>query len=463
MRLHLVWLIAYSAVLVGVGVGVGRRVRTTGDFFVAGRRLGPGLLCATLLAANIGAGSTVGAAGLGYRDGLSAWWWVGSAGLGSLVLAWWVGPVMRREAARRDLRTVGDYLDARYGPAVRALIAALLWVGTLFILAGQLVAGARVLEAVAGLPKAAGCIISGLVMTAYFAAGGLRTAAVVNALQLVVLVGGFAAALAVGLARVGGLAGLRDAIPDSDYWSLGQAAGWRYFAMLAPSFIVSPGLLQKVYGARDERAVRVGVTLNAVALMLFAFVPVGLGALARARYPHLAVPELALPVVLVEDLPAVVGALGLAALYSAEVSTADAILFMLATSLSQDLYRRFLRPAASDREVLRVARGAAIAGGVLGVGLAVVAETVIDALSIFYSVLSVSLFVPLLAGLATRRPRSEAALAGIAAGIGVMVPSHVMSAGRGYGWMTPPLAGIVAAALAFGSVAALRRGKRTRS
>ena len=45
------------------------------------------------------------------------------------------------------------------------------------------------------------------------------------------------------------------------------ASGWMYVAMLAPAFIVSPGLLQKVYGARDDRAVRVGVGLNALVLL----------------------------------------------------------------------------------------------------------------------------------------------------------------------------------------------------
>ena len=81
------------------GLWIGRRVRGTGDFFVAGRRLGPGLLFSTMLAANIGAGSTVNAAALGYADGLSAWWWIGSAGIGSIVLAWLVGPSIRRLAA----------------------------------------------------------------------------------------------------------------------------------------------------------------------------------------------------------------------------------------------------------------------------------------------------------------------------------------------------------------------------
>src|SRR5512146_3232669 len=105
MSLHLLLLLVYSLFLLVLGLWIGRFVKGAGDFFVAGRRLGPGLIFATLLAANIGAGSTVGATGLGYRDGLSAWWWNGSAGIGSLALALWVGPRIWREAARRGYFT----------------------------------------------------------------------------------------------------------------------------------------------------------------------------------------------------------------------------------------------------------------------------------------------------------------------------------------------------------------------
>src|SRR3954462_8331253 len=98
-----------------LGLWLGRRVRASSDFFVAGRRLGPGLIFSTMLAANIGAGSTVGATGLGYQNGLAAVWWVGSAAVGSLVLALWIGPALRRVAAEHDLRTVGEFLEFRYG------------------------------------------------------------------------------------------------------------------------------------------------------------------------------------------------------------------------------------------------------------------------------------------------------------------------------------------------------------
>ena len=66
-----------------VGVALGRRVKTASDFFVARRQLGPGLIFSTMLAANIGAGSTVGATSVGYSEGIAAWWWAGSAAIGS--------------------------------------------------------------------------------------------------------------------------------------------------------------------------------------------------------------------------------------------------------------------------------------------------------------------------------------------------------------------------------------------
>ena len=121
-----------------------------------------------------------------------------------------------------------------------------------------------------------------------------------------------------------------------------------------------------MYGARDDRTVRIGVGLNAVALLVFAVIPPLLGMMARTAFPDLQDYDLALPKLLMDSLPPLVGALGLAALFSAEVSSADAILFMLSTSLSQDLYKGFARPTASDTEVLSVARWAAIVSGVLG-------------------------------------------------------------------------------------------------
>jgi SSS family solute:Na+ symporter len=454
MSVHLIVLLAYSALLIGIGLWVGRSVGSTGAFFVARRRLGAGLLFSTVLAANIGAGSTVGATGLGYDLGLGAWWWNGSAGIGSLLLALWIGPRIWRAAAARNLLTVGDYLEYRYGRAVRGVVAVLIWFGTLSILAGQLIGLAWILEVVAGVPKPAGCLLGGALVTTYFTAGGLAGTAWVNVVQLTVKLAGFAIALPLVLASVGGVPALLSAhaatAGASGFWAGSRSLA--YLALLVPAFMVSPGLLQKIYGARDERAVRVGIGVNALALMAFGFVPALLGMAARQHYPTLANAELALPTLMANSLPAWVGALALAAVFSAEVSAADAVLFMLATSLSQDIYRRFLNPQATDRRVLGVARFAALAGGALGMGIAIWSPTIIGALSLFYALLGVCLFVPIVAGLHSRRAGTPEALSAIGAGVFTDVALRLMTGGRGIGAASPELIGLAVAALAFAVV-----------
>ena len=225
-----------------------------------------------------------------------------------------------------------------------------------------------------------------------------------------------------------------------------------YLALLGPAFIVSPGLLQKIYGARDDRAVRLGVGMNAVGLLLYAAVPVLMGMIARVRFPSLPNHELALPMVLMYGVPPIIGSLGLAAVFSAEISAADAGLFMLTTSLSQDLYKRFLNPAADDRRLLAVTRGAAVACGSIAVLIAIVSPTIIGVIGLFYALLGVSLFVPILAGLYARRAGTPEAVAAIVAGVATMLAVQFTTDGRGIGSVTPALAGILAASSGFAIV-----------
>jgi solute:Na+ symporter, SSS family len=452
--------------LIAIGLTVARLVRGSSDFFVAGRKLNAPLVFATVLASNIGAGATIGATGLGYRDGISAWWWSGSAAIGSVVLALFVGPRLWRIAAERNLYTAGDYLESRYGPTVRAIVASLIWLATLSILAGQLIAGAAVLTVVANVPRWVGTMISALVMTATFVSGGLLGSTWVNAVQLVVLLCGFSAALPIVLAHAGGISGILanpnlPATFGDFFYSSGPGSGWTFLIPLVPAFIISPGLMQKAYGASSARAVTRGIGLQAIALAGFAFVPSLLGMAARATHPGITDPNLVLPTLLVEQLSPALGALALAAVFSAEVNTCDALLFMLSTSLSQDLYKRFLRPQATDAQLLRVARWSAFVGGAGGVLFALRLATVIDALKIFYSLLGVTLLVPVIGGLYVRRAGSAEALVSMAAGIVTLLVVRFAVAAQ-YPWVDQTAAGLVAAAIGF-AIALLVRNRPARS
>jgi SSS family solute:Na+ symporter len=461
VNLQLTLLVAYSTGVVALGLWTSRLIRGSGDFFVAGRRLGAGLIFVSMIAANIGAGSTVGAAGLAYRDGISAWWWVGSAGVGSIVFAVTVAPRLWRVAKEHDFYTTGDYLEFRYGVSVRAVAVSLVGLGSLALLAGQLIAGAAILTVITGAPRWVGALVGGGVMTIYFTAGGLLGSAWVNTLQLIVMIAGFAVALPVALNSIGGFAAVTGHSAPSWFgdfmYSAGPGSGWTLLALTGPAFVISPGLIQKSWGGTTERAVRTGVALNATVLLGFAFVPVLLGMIARVAVPGIADPNAVLPTVLTRLLPPWLGAIALSAVFSTEVDTCDAILFMISTSASKDLYKRFLRPDASDAMLLRAARLTAFAGGLIGVLLAIVLQTVIGALTIFYSLLVVTLFVPIVGGIYVPGASSREALAAVCAGVLTLFIVR-FSLLPHYPWVDPTLSGIAAATIAFAVSLAVRRG-----
>ncbi len=458
MNLYLGALLFYSVFLMALGLFISRRVKSSSDFLVAGRSLGAGRIFATFLAANIGAGSTVGATGLGYRFGLSAWWWVGSASIGTLLLSQFLGPKLWRMAKEHGLATLPDFLEFRYGKAVKATISVLFWFGAMAILAAQLIAISWILNTVAGIPKWEGCLIGGAVAIVYCTAGGLMSSAFVNMFELAVTMSGLLLAIPFAIHALGGWGHIHElvqaqkgsgAATESMFSMVGvgskQILAW--LAILVPSFMISPGLVQKVYGARDVKAVRVGVGLNSIGQAIFAFVPAVLGLCAFAALPHLANPELALPTAMKLLLPKWLGVWTLASIFSAELSATDAILFMLSTSLAVDLYKTFLKPNISQQKLLVASRIASVGAGVLGILLAMVLPSIIAAVSIFYGLIAVSLFVPVVAGLYSQRVLSTAALASILSAVAATVLTMRLTANHGVGLLSPQAIGILTAAV----------------
>jgi SSS family solute:Na+ symporter len=458
MNLYLGALLFYSAFLMALGLFISRRVKNSSDFLVAGRSLGPGRLFATFLAANIGAGSTVGATGLGYRFGMSAWWWVGSASIGTLLLSQFIGPKLWIVAKRHNLATLQDFLEFRYGKTVKAIISVLFWCGAMAILAAQLIAISWILNTVAGIPKWGGCLIGGVVAIVYCTAGGLMSSSFVNMFELAVTMSGLLLAIPFAIHALGGWSHMHDlvlaqkataAASNSMFNIVGagskQVLVW--VAILVPSFMISPGLVQKMYGARDVKTVRLGIGLNSLGQAIFAFVPPVLGLCAFAALPHLPNPELALPAAMKFLLPKWLGIWTLASIFSAELSATDAILFMLSTSLAVDLYKTFQRPGISQKELLAASRIASAGAGVLGILLATVLPSIIAAVSIFYGLIAVSLFVPVMAGLYSKRVLSSAAVASILSAIAATVFTMRLTGGGGVGILSPQAIGILTGAV----------------
>jgi SSS family solute:Na+ symporter len=122
---------------------------------------------------------------------------------------------------------------------------------------------------------------------------------------------------------------------------------------------------------------------------------------------------------------------------------------MRATSLSQDLYKSMLTPSADDRTLLRVSRWTSVGAGLLGVGLAIVLPTVVDALKTFYGILTATLFVPLLAGLLSSRPSAGQARAAVLVSLVVLLGARGALSGSPLASWVPSVAAIAAATAVF--------------
>lgn len=95
---------------------------------------------------------------------------------------------------------------------------------------------------------------------------------------------------------------------------MGNSTILGYFLMLTPAFCISPGLIGKVYSAKDEPAIRKGTLLNGIVQLFFAFFPMLIGMCAFAAFPDLSNQELALPKAMKEMMPFGISALALSAI-----------------------------------------------------------------------------------------------------------------------------------------------------
>lgn len=444
MNWYLLVIALYAVLLIAVGVIISRRVKGADDFFVGGRKMAPFLLFITLVAPNIGAGSTVGVAGMGFTSGISAAWWIIASAVGTFILAFVIGPKIWEIAKNNGFYTLGDYLEYRYNRYFRGLISLMMAIGTLAIFAGQLMGIGWILSVVADIDKITSVLIAAVVVVLYFCAGGFLSAVYANLIEACVKLIGFIVAVPLVLAFVGGFEGLHtkvvanmaNATQSAAYFSfdgLGTTVIMGFFLMLMPSFFLSPALIGKVYSARDKKTVRISTFFCGVVMLLFSIIPVILGMAAYAIAPDLPQRDLALPYVMKECMPFWASALALAAIFSAEISAADAVLYMITTSFTKDLYKSFINPTISDEKLIKGGRIVTVLAGIIGIGLAIVLPNVISALSIFYSLMSVSITAPLLFGLFTKRSSAFSAIFAAIIGVIVTVGLEFFNGNKGIG------------------------------
>ncbi len=417
--------VAYLLSMHGIAWWVSRRIRDNEDFALAGRRLGPLLLAGTLAATEVGGGSSLGVAEKAYGEwGLSACWYVLAMAISFALLAL-VAPSLRGAM----VKTVPEFFRNRYGPK-NGLVAALIMIFPLVgLTAIQLMASATILSVMTGLSYTFSAIIVTVLVTEYSILGGLWSVTLTDVVQWVCIVLGCALVIPYALSASGGWESVAASLPPEKL-SLTEGIGWPGIAALAvmyfTSFSVGQEVVQRYYAARDARAARTGSLLAAGFYVLFALIPAVIGLLAfhmvqagtldaslieanGARY--------VLPTMAVAVLPSAVVGLLFAALISATMSSADSDLLAAGSIFANDLYRQYLKPQATDAQVLRATRWAMAFVGLLSLAVALMDwKDMITVLMFAFALRAGGEFVPYVAGHYWRRASAVSSMGSILCG-----------------------------------------------
>ncbi|WP_415408433.1 sodium:solute symporter family protein [Synechococcus sp. W2B2] len=407
-------LIAYLASTLVLGLWLARRNRGEDDYFVAGRRLSGWLAGASMAATTFSIDTPLYVAGIVGTRGLAANWEWWGFGLAHVAMAVVFAPLWRRSGVLTD----AAFTELRYGGAaaawlrgIKAFLLALpvncIGIGYAF-LAMRKVVGALGIVSDQPIPAVGGLsdtllllIIVAALVLAYAVAGGLWAVVITDFIQLILALLGAAAVAWAAVHAAGGMGPLLEQLDALGRPELLSIVPWRwddsgfnwiggagisvstflaYLTVQWWSFRRSDGggeFIQRMLATRNEQEARLaGWVFLVVNYLVRSWLWVLVALAAVVLLPDQADWELSYPALAVQFLPPVVLGLVVVSLVAAFMSTVSTSVNWGASYLTHDLYQRFLRPDASQRELLLVGQLMSVILLVLGVITALISDSI---------------------------------------------------------------------------------------
>jgi SSS family transporter len=318
--------------------------------------------------------------------------------------------------------TVPDYIAARFGSErARAMAAALIVVSYSIYLVAQFQASGEIALAVFGVPPLAAMLVVVASTAFYTMLGGVRSSSYIEFVQTLIMVTGLAVAVPVLLERVGGFGTALAFLGSLDDRLLGWYYGPKEIAAFGIAFSFSiaaaPYEMTRFYSMRDERTVKQAIAVSIGFQFLIGVTVLALGLFTRVLFPTLASEDQASSVMAYEVLPPLVAALLLVAMLSAIMSTVNSILLVTGAAVAHDLYGKFVRPDASEADLVRANRIAIVALAVIPVAAALQKYGDVQAIVVEQTKFIASFFfVPVVIGLNWRRGTAAGAVAAMLGG-----------------------------------------------
>jgi SSS family solute:Na+ symporter len=322
------------------------------NFILAGRKLTTPLVAVTITGLAIGGASTIGVSEQAFGVGLAAGWYNVAWAAGAILM----GVVAASRYRNLNIATVPELFEKFYDTKSRIACVFGQIIIQIVITSLQYVAGGAMLASL--LPDIftfkTGIIFSAVVFIGITSIGGMMTAGLTNILNVTLIYIGIIISTIIIVFRGGGIATITTKLPDTvPYFSpikgLGGMVILGWFAVMMTQTLSLQGTVQIACSAKDSKSAKNGFIIGGLMMIPIGFLSAIMGIAAKAAFPDINA-TLALPQIILSLNPVLSG-ITLAALWAADVSTACGLLLGSATLFSQDIYKRFINPDVSDKQL----------------------------------------------------------------------------------------------------------------
>ncbi|AEU39084.1 sodium:solute symporter family protein [Granulicella mallensis] len=428
MNLYAIVLGIIVVTLLSVSLARLGKVKTKADYLVAGRSLPAFVLVFTLLSSWIGSGSLLGGAENAYRHGFAALW-QGGGGWAGLLLIYFIAPRARKFAQF----TIPDLLESRYNQTARVLgVIAVLFTYTA-ITSYQFIGGGDIVHLI--FPSVTAVqgqyILAGFVIV-FTAIAGMGSVAYMDVVIGLLATFTMLAALPVLVHLAGGWKGVRATLPATHFQVFGDLTPINALELFLPTCLLMLGnqsMYQKFFSAKSEKDATRAVSGWIVGTVILETIIVAIAVVGSALYRTGEVhdrPREILAYTAIHGFGgskalAVLGALLVGAIFAKVVSTANNYLFSPATNLVNDVFARYIKRDASNKQILLVSRLMVVALGLWALYQSLGTTSVLKKSLYAYTIYSAALTPVILAAFFWKRATAAGAVASIAAGTVVTV------------------------------------------
>lgn len=447
--------LAYFAMMIGIGIYLSRRAQTKEDFIVAGRGLPLPQYTAAMAAVVIGGGCTMGVSTLSYQSGISGIWIGGVYAVSILLLSF----LLRTKLSNMRILSACEGFGVFYGPYARTLSAVVMLVYLFMIAVLQMVSIGTVLEVMLGWPKSVSMLVGGLVVLVYVVIGGMWAVTWTDIIQFIIMtVGVIIVCPALALRSVGGFSYMVSQLPAAhlNVTTIGMAAIVAKILLLTPGFLVGQDIWQRAFTGKDQKVARTGTALAAGYIFIYTIALIIIALCLFVAVPDLEDSNLAFATAAVHFSPVGVQGVLLAAALASIMSTASSGILGSATVVYNDMIA-VKNKDISDKTAVMLTRVISVIIGALAIVCSLWIQDVLVALDVAYDILSGCIFVPLIAAFMLKKVSARAGLYSLAASFVTVIIFFIKD---GLSATTPIIFGIAVSAIVFFSINAIDKKKQ---